>query len=327
MELADIPAAIRIDLASGMGSVLDVIRLVNPEIPSNQASSTFKRLATELPDVASSCRQLRINGNGKLTPCADARTLVEIVWSLPGKPARTFRRTSATTVCRVLGGDVNLVDEIEGRCRALQATEVGRAAQDFLIGDGSVQVSRDLPAELQLATPEQRTLFVASWMHERRLALIDREKTQQLALIKNGFDLLGSFGVADARDRIAFGDLVRRVVQPPAHDDGALIVARPMSEDDPSVATPLAHVAHRGPEISMHSVAAKMGVRIKAGTECLIGKKVKALYAIKYGTAAAAAIPKRSIPFRGQIFAENTYWKRDQDLMEEAIRTVTMLNR
>ncbi|KAG5179474.1 hypothetical protein JKP88DRAFT_256260 [Tribonema minus] len=293
LELADIPAAIRINLASGMGSVLDVIRLVNPEIPSNQASSTFKRVATELPDMASSCCQLRINGNGKLTPCADARTLVEIVGSLPGKPARAFRRTSATTVCRVLGGDVSLVDEIEGRCRALQATEMGRAAQDFLIGDGSDQVSRDLPAELQLATPEQRTFF----------------------------------GVADARDRIAFGDLVRRVVQPPAHDDGALIVARPMSEDDPSVATPSAHVAHRGPEISMQSVAAEMGVRIKAGTECLIGKKVKALYAIKYGTAAAAAIPKRNITFRGQIFAENTYWKRNQDHMEEAISTVTMLNR
>lgn len=52
----------------------------------------------------------------------------------------------------------------------------------------------------------------ASWMHERQLALIDREKTQQLALIKNGYDLLGSFGVADARDKIAFGDLVRRIV-------------------------------------------------------------------------------------------------------------------
>ncbi|KAG5179318.1 hypothetical protein JKP88DRAFT_327157 [Tribonema minus] len=241
------------------------------------------------------------------TPCADARTLVEIVWSLPGKPARAFRRTSATTVCRVLGGDVSLVDEIEWWCRALQATEVGRTAQDFLIGDGSVKVSRELPAELQLATPEQRTLFVASWIHERRLALIDREKTQQLALIKNGFDLLGSFGVADARDRIAFGDLVRRVVQPPAHDDGALIVARPMSEDDPSVATPLAQVAHRGPEISMHSVAAEMGVRIKAGT----------VFDREEGEGFV----------HHQICAENTYWKRDQDLMEEAIRTVTMLNR
>jgi hypothetical protein len=229
-------------------------------------------------------------------------------------------------VCRVLGGDLSLVDEIEGRYRALQATEAGRAARDFLVSDGGVQVPRELPAELQLATPEQQTSFFASWLHERQLALIDREKTQQLALIKNGYDLLGSFGVADARDRIAFGDLVRRIVQPPAHD-GALIVAQMVSEDDSSIATPLAHVSHRGPEISMHSVAAEIGVRIKAGTESFVGKKMKALYASRYGTAAAAAIPKRNVPFRGKIFAENTYWKRDQDLMEEAIRAVATSNR
>jgi hypothetical protein len=322
MDLANITAAIRVDLASRKGSVLDVIRLVNPEIPSNQASSTLKRLATDLPDLASSCCQLRINGKGKPTPCADAKTLVEVVWSLPGKAARAFRRKSAIAVCRVLGGDLTLVDEIEGRYRALQATEAGRAARAFLVSDGGLQVSRELPAELQLATAEQRSSFFASWMHERQLALIDREKTQQLALIKHGYDLLGSFGVADARDRIAFGDLVRRIVQPPAHD-GALM---PVSEDDPSIPTPLAHVSHRGPEISMHSVAAEIGVGIKAGTEGLIGKKVKALYASRYGAEAAAAIPKRNVPFRGKTFAENTYWKRDQGLMEEAIRAVTASN-
>jgi hypothetical protein len=248
---------------------------------------------------------------------------VEVVWSLPGKAAREFRRNSARAVCRVLGGDLSLVNEIEARYSALQATEAGRAARDFLVSDEGVQLSRKLPAELQLATPEQRNSFFASWMHERQLALIDREKTQQLALIKNGYDLLGSFGVADARDKIAFGDLVRRIVQPPAHD-GALT---PVSEDDPSVPTPLAHVSHRGPEISMHSVAAEIGVRIKAGTEGLIGKKVKSLYASKYGAEAAAAIPKRNVPFRGKIFAENTYWKRDQGLMEEAIRAVAASNR
>ena len=326
MDLADVTANIRVDLASRTGSVIDVIRLVNPETSSNQASCTFKRLATELPELAASCCQLRINGKGKLTPCADAKLLVEIVWSLPGKAARAFRRTSARAVCRVLGGDLSLVDEMEGRCRALQATQAGRATQDFFVGNGGHQVSGELPAELQLATAEQRTTFFESWMRERQLAVADREKAQQLALIKNGFDLLGSLGVADARDRIAFGDLVRRVVQPPACD-GALVVARPVGEDDRSVATHLAHVAHRGPEISMHSVAAKVGVRVKAGTEGLIGKEVKALYARRYGAAAAVAIPKRNVPFRGQIFAENTYWERDQDLMEQAIRVIIASSR
>jgi hypothetical protein len=112
MDLGYGTTTIRVDLDSSMGSVIDVIRLVNPEIPSNQASSTFKRLATELPVLASSCRHLRINDRGKLTPCANVKTLVEIVWSLPGKAARAFRQTSARTVCRVLGGNLSLVDSV-----------------------------------------------------------------------------------------------------------------------------------------------------------------------------------------------------------------------
>jgi hypothetical protein len=63
---------------------------------------------------------------------ADARTLIEIVWDLPGRAATEFRRKSATTVCRVLGGDVSLVEEIEARHAALQETTEGRATQHFL---------------------------------------------------------------------------------------------------------------------------------------------------------------------------------------------------
>jgi len=323
MNLADVTANIRVHLASRTGSVIDVIRLVNPETSSNQASCTFKRLATELSELAASCCQLRINGKGKLTPCADAKLLVEIVWSLPGKACVLGERRRGP--CAASSAAI-LAWWTRRRGGAASCRRHKRAAPHFFVGNGGHQVSGELPAELQLATAEQRTTFFESWMRERQLAVADRDKAQQLALIKNGFDLLGSLGVADARDRVAFGDLVRRVVQPPACD-GALVVARPVGEDDQSVATPLAHVAHRGPEISMHSVAAKVGVRVKAGTEGLIGKEVKALYARRYGAAAAAALPKRNVPFRGQIFAENTYWERDQDLMEQAIRVITASSR
>jgi hypothetical protein len=54
----------------------------------------------------SRCPKLRINGKGQETPCADARTLVEIVRAMPGKATRDYRRSSAQTVCRVLGGDL-----------------------------------------------------------------------------------------------------------------------------------------------------------------------------------------------------------------------------
>ncbi|CAN0320740.1 unnamed protein product, partial [Hapterophycus canaliculatus] len=45
-----------------------------------------------------------------------------------------FRRQSAETICRVLGGDVSLCQEIEQRCSCLQSTEKGRVYQQFVTG-------------------------------------------------------------------------------------------------------------------------------------------------------------------------------------------------
>ena len=38
--------------------------------------------------------QLRINGKGRETPVADAPTCIEIIWALPGKAAKEFRRVN-----------------------------------------------------------------------------------------------------------------------------------------------------------------------------------------------------------------------------------------
>ena len=54
------------------------------------------------PDLHANCMQLRINNQSKETPFADAATLVEIAWLLPGKAATQFRRKGAETVCRML---------------------------------------------------------------------------------------------------------------------------------------------------------------------------------------------------------------------------------
>lgn len=58
--------------------------------------------------------KLRINGKGRETPVADAATLVEIAWLLPSKAAVAFRRQGAESVCRMLGGDLSLVDDNRG---------------------------------------------------------------------------------------------------------------------------------------------------------------------------------------------------------------------
>ena len=77
------------------------------------SSSAFRRLKDECTNVGAGCPHLRINGKGKLTPVASANTLVEIVFLLPGKNARDFRRKSAVNVCRFPGGDTTLEDDFE----------------------------------------------------------------------------------------------------------------------------------------------------------------------------------------------------------------------
>jgi hypothetical protein len=79
---------------------------------------------------------------------------------LPGKIARQFRSSSAKVVCRVLGGDVSICEEIEKRHAQLQSTEEGARAQEFLLQDSKpsaemVMVSRQ-ELEMEVYAEEKR---------------------------------------------------------------------------------------------------------------------------------------------------------------------------
>ena len=76
--------SIRVDKKTQQGSVIDVIRLMTGSSSGN-ARNILNRLPQEL---ITKCNQLRINGKGRLTPTADAPTLIEIIWELPGKAAK-----------------------------------------------------------------------------------------------------------------------------------------------------------------------------------------------------------------------------------------------
>lgn len=69
---------------------------------------------------------------------ADAATLVEIAWLCLGKAAVAFKRKGAELVCRMLGGDMTLVDKIQRR----HVQVAGAAKEEFLLADaqsGSTQ--------------------------------------------------------------------------------------------------------------------------------------------------------------------------------------------
>ncbi len=127
---ANLTDGIRVDQATQKGSVYDVIRLVTKK-KGGDTIQTFSRIQKRHTEFITKCDKLRINGKGRETPVANAATLVEIAWLCPGKAAVQFRRKGAETVCRILGGDLTLVDEIQHR----HAQVAGTAEEEFLLAD------------------------------------------------------------------------------------------------------------------------------------------------------------------------------------------------
>jgi hypothetical protein len=115
---------IRIDQATKKGSVIDTITIVT-QMNSRNAPKALSRLDQKLQ---SECQQLRINGKGRETPVADAKTLIQIIWALGGKKAREFRIKCAEYICRVLGGDPSLVREME-----IRAEHTSQEQRDFFM--------------------------------------------------------------------------------------------------------------------------------------------------------------------------------------------------
>lgn len=85
-----------------------------------------------------------------------------------------------------------------------------------------------------------------------------------------------------------------------------------------SVPTPECNSSVGGQEISIAMVSSEMGVRLGNLTG-QVGKKLKALYAFRYGEVSASNLPKRSTVYRGKPYNENMYYSRDRDLVEQAI--------
>jgi hypothetical protein len=239
-------------------------------------------------EISTNCGKLKINGIGHSTYVADAKTLVEIVWLCPGKAAREFRRKSAQTIVRVLGGDLSIINEIEQRHIQLNGSEEGRAVQDFLIPD-QVQQVQQIPMELQMATSEQKYDYVQYWLNEKKRKFelesqemqmdLDKKKMEnelyqkekQLTFIDRGYQLLERIN-PDPRDVIVHSDLVRNFIQNSIVSQAqAQLIIQPeiIPDDDPSIAThdSRCHPIHRGEEISMHTIASENGIRIKYGNE------------------------------------------------------------
>ncbi len=97
LSAVNLTKGIRVDQATQKGSVNDVIALVTGK-KGSYATQVFSRIKEQYTKLIPRCDRLKINGKGNETPVADAATLVEIAWLLPGKKAAAFKRKGADSV-------------------------------------------------------------------------------------------------------------------------------------------------------------------------------------------------------------------------------------
>lgn len=164
----------------------------------SNTGEVWSRISAQFPDINEKIANFQFPGRGqRVTPVADTPTLVEIAWLCPGRAAKEFRRKGAITLCRALGGDLTLVDEIETRHRAISGTE---EQQTLLAGTG-VSVARANHSEIlrDVVMGEEYAL----WQDPRYVA----QKT--LGCVELARSLLERFDGLDAPMRDCLRDLTK----------------------------------------------------------------------------------------------------------------------
>ena len=96
----------------------------------HDAAQDFRRLSDQYPEVGTNCSLLKFPGRRQRdTPVTDAKGIVEIIMLLPGQQATRVRRQASELLCRYLGGDLALVDEV-CRLRGFQEELAAQRPED-----------------------------------------------------------------------------------------------------------------------------------------------------------------------------------------------------
>ena len=109
--------------------MIDLAAAITKE-DANHAAQEVGYVKERHPEVTQILGDFKFRGQGhKKTPVTDLRGAVELTFLLPGRHAARVRRQAAELLCRYLGGDIALVDEICAP-RAFQEQLAVRAQED-----------------------------------------------------------------------------------------------------------------------------------------------------------------------------------------------------
>ena len=93
-------------------SVIDLAAAITTK-DANQAAEQVAYVKKRHPEVTEIFGDFKFRGRGqKNTPVTGLRGAVELTFLLPGSRAARVRRQAAELLCRFLGGDIALVDEV-----------------------------------------------------------------------------------------------------------------------------------------------------------------------------------------------------------------------
>ena len=283
---------IRIDSTTKMGSILDLVVVV-VDCNRKDARNVLNRVDQKL---LTNCQELRIEGKGRATPVADAKTLIEIVWALGGKKAKQFRVQCAEYICRVLGGDPSLVREME-----IRAEHTPVEQREFFMQNVPVPSIERLEEEEQRIVARRRIDLEFKEIEARIKEQESRTKKMELDTMEHALEWF--LEDADERDKVMAKDLKKRFLSE-------------IYAPSPLLLTSGDHESKRQRiEISIPMVAQRNGLRYTPQDAGSIGKTIRRLYEARYHKEPV----KRQVIFQGKPIMENAYWSEDEDLLLAAI--------
>lgn len=214
---------------------------------------------------------------------------------LPGQLAAAFRAKAAQYLCRLLAGDESLIPEIMRTKENTPEAVREVIMQDVPTFDRNPTEKRFREETMDLIIKERQAA-----LEERKAALKQRVREKNLEFqIKRMAYIEEHLGGLDDRDKIYFKDLVVK-----CNDAGYAAIQNSTDE--------------RGGEISIALVCQELGINPKDKSP-QIGKVLATMWRARYP---GQEIPKRRTTYRGRPYNENTYYDRDRDLVEKAIRQV-----
>lgn len=304
---SEILKRIRFDPLIKKGSVYDVIRLVTGCEPKH-AVTNFQRMEAQFSDVTTRCGMFKFPGQGQRpTPVAFLKDLIEIAWLCPGRNAKEFRRTGAVTMCRALGGDLSLVEEIKARRGDVSETE--QAA--LLAGTGVTAAEANGQAVTRKEEdPEERQNRLKRRRAETAMLEIrvEQERVETAKMALGVYNQLASFASThdDERDRLFFKDAARNF----ARTNFGSRMQLDLLTDGGELAD-----TQNNTQITISDTARGMGVRLTRGDESRVGRAAAALYREKYGENP----PKHERFVDGAVRNVNLYFAKDRDVLERAV--------